>query len=373
MMGMDLKTLLVVIASVILFSNQALALKKGSFQQDVITNEASHCFLEPAAKVVAVHNTQVGPCVWKPVPGLGSSTSSCQYELSGFCNRKEVNGCTFYGPPSNEKRVFDRPVPYEPEAGEIHLNKEQNADLEASFQPCESRTALFLLSSLPGATPSQPALIAMGGLNSNQHIYYVENEIAEPRDIYDLGKLSHAMPTSMHVIVDIGANVGLFSIAACHLFPNATIYAFEPHPLNYRYLVKNLKAAGCEKRVRPFNAAVSKDGRTMDFTFIESIRSTTSTSLRNYHGVAKQAQLKVPSVSAANLWGPKYLGQHAVVDLMKVDCEGCEYEVVPAFQRSLVRKMKCETHPIDPKELGVHGQGIINQVKKACAEGLPLY
>ena len=42
------------------------------------------------------------------------------------------------------------------------------------------------------------------------------------------------------VIIDIGANVGLFSIKCSKLKPNAKIIALEPFPDNFRFLKQNL-------------------------------------------------------------------------------------------------------------------------------------
>ena len=44
-------------------------------------------------------------------------------------------------------------------------------------------------------------------------------------DCYGLYKL----PRSIETILDIGANVGLFGLAARNVFPDATIHAYEPN------------------------------------------------------------------------------------------------------------------------------------------------
>lgn len=47
-------------------------------------------------------------------------------------------------------------------------------------------------------------------------------------------------------IVDIGANIGLFSQMAGELFPEAKIHAYEPNPRLQKYLDQNLKKVGVE-------------------------------------------------------------------------------------------------------------------------------
>lgn len=41
------------------------------------------------------------------------------------------------------------------------------------------------------------------------------------------------------IIIDIGANIGLFSVLARYRFPNAKIQAFEPNERIFQFLIKN--------------------------------------------------------------------------------------------------------------------------------------
>ena len=68
-------------------------------------------------------------------------------------------------------------------------------------------------------------------------------------------------------VVDIGANIGLFSLFVLSRSPNATIYAFEPAPLVYDVLKANCDAYG--SNVRAFNLGVSDEPKTATFTFYE--------------------------------------------------------------------------------------------------------
>merc|ERR1719148_111124 len=58
------------------------------------------------------------------------------------------------------------------------------------------------------------------------------------------------------VIVDVGASVGTFSIAMALQFLDVRIYAMEPAPQNYRYLVWNIRLNNLTSRVWPLNAAL---------------------------------------------------------------------------------------------------------------------
>jgi FkbH-like protein/FkbM family methyltransferase len=68
-------------------------------------------------------------------------------------------------------------------------------------------------------------------------------------------------------VVDIGANIGLFSLFVMSCCTNPKIYALEPAPVVYDLLKANCKAYG--SNVRALNFGVSDKPKTATFTFYE--------------------------------------------------------------------------------------------------------
>jgi FkbH-like protein/FkbM family methyltransferase len=68
-------------------------------------------------------------------------------------------------------------------------------------------------------------------------------------------------------VVDIGANIGLFSLFVTSRCKNPTIYAYEPAPVVYDLLKANGEAYG--PGIRALNLGVSDRARTATFTFYE--------------------------------------------------------------------------------------------------------
>ena len=68
-------------------------------------------------------------------------------------------------------------------------------------------------------------------------------------------------------VVDIGANIGLFSLFVMSRCKNPKIYAFEPAPVVYDLLKANCDAYG--SNVRALNVGVSDKPKTATFTFYE--------------------------------------------------------------------------------------------------------
>ena len=92
---------------------------------------------------------------------------------------------------------------------------------------------------------------------------YVYKEIFE-----DNCYLRHGIQLSDgDTIVDIGVNIGLFSLFVLDHSPNAKLYAFEPSPVVYELLKANCQAYGPD--VHTFNCGISDRAKTAEFTFYE--------------------------------------------------------------------------------------------------------
>ncbi len=70
-------------------------------------------------------------------------------------------------------------------------------------------------------------------------------------------------------VIDIGANIGLFSLFVMSRCQNPAIYAFEPSPRVFDLLQANCAAYGDPARVRAFNRGVAEKTGQATFTFYE--------------------------------------------------------------------------------------------------------
>jgi FkbM family methyltransferase len=70
-------------------------------------------------------------------------------------------------------------------------------------------------------------------------------------DIYHIRSLAW----QPDVVIDLGANIGVFTRYAAELFPSAKIVAVEPHPENFEHL---RKFTPDEPRITLINAAISR-------------------------------------------------------------------------------------------------------------------
>lgn len=143
------------------------------------------------------------------------------------------------------------------------------------------------------------------------------------------------------VIIDIGAHIGLFTLYASQYCKNGIIFCFEPVDENYDILVDNITQNNL-KNVKPFKSAVSKSESTI-------------TIYRNKdeagHGMFSFTShaLKVDSISLKKIIDENSINQ---CNLIKIDCEGAEYEIIeslPLEYFKKISKMIIEYHFADSK------------------------
>jgi FkbM family methyltransferase len=121
--------------------------------------------------------------------------------------------------------------------------------------------------------------------------------------------LRHELDT-VQTILDVGANVGFFSIAARARYPRAVIHAYEPNPRVLPFLEANVSELG----ISVYPEAVGGDeGRVSMLDSGASNQARTST---NAAGTISQVTLET---AIARLGGS--------VDLLKLDCEGAEWDL----------------------------------------------
>jgi len=146
------------------------------------------------------------------------------------------------------------------------------------------------------------------------------------------------------VIVDIGANIGVFTVFAASESPHARIYSFEPVPKNYAWLRRNVESSGLDGRVQTFNlGVVSTSGKR-----------TLHLSSSPLHSIFEDGEIS-ESIEIECTTLPEILESNRLerIDLLKMNCEGAEYEIfysTPDECFSKISEIRMEFHNEDKKE-----------------------
>jgi len=123
------------------------------------------------------------------------------------------------------------------------------------------------------------------------------------------------------VILDIGANIGWYTVRFAKRLPAARVHAFEPLPTSYAYLQRNVAANGVGARVSTYNHGLSSSTGVVEF-FI-SPAGGTNASLKNVAGAGDA----VP-VTCFTMTLDQWATNHRVApDFIKCDVEGAEFLV----------------------------------------------
>jgi FkbM family methyltransferase len=136
------------------------------------------------------------------------------------------------------------------------------------------------------------------------------------------------------VILDIGSNIGSSILFFHEQFPDALIYGFEPHPETFRVLEKNV--AGISS-VKIFNYGLGAADAEISVPFdnADFSRFMGSGEPADWAGPLSPTvcQIKHAGVAAQSLGLTN-------VDLIKIDCEGAEYDVLTSLPPDLLRRCK---------------------------------
>jgi FkbM family methyltransferase len=144
-------------------------------------------------------------------------------------------------------------------------------------------------------------------------------------------------------ILDLGANLGLFSLQAANCRPGTEVHAYEPAPRNAELITTNLRAnPELSANIRLHREAVGGSARTASFFYSEK---TPQGSGLFHTDRADGLTVTVRSfVEVAERVG-------GVVGLVKLDVEGAEYEIIqqtPPRVWDGVRAISIEIHE-DPQ------------------------
>jgi FkbM family methyltransferase len=152
--------------------------------------------------------------------------------------------------------------------------------------------------------------------------------------------------------VDIGANLGSFSIWLAQQRNVVSSYCFEPEPDSFRLLSFNLSVNDCED-VMPIHAAVGGTQREISIQLKSRSPGGTSIYGNGSEDAGEKANRTRIKVVAFSEWLQE---ANYPFDLLKLDCEGAEWEIIRACGHIIGERFKvvvAEIHDDPDKESAV--------------------
>jgi FkbM family methyltransferase len=153
------------------------------------------------------------------------------------------------------------------------------------------------------------------------------------------------------VMIDLGANIGVFSIYAATTARNATVYAYEPFLEYFKLAEANARLNGQDDAVTCFNFAVA--GRVESRTLYVRGTDFFFPTLMGQASRQSAEKIRVSCTTLAEIVESNKLDR---VDMLKMDCEGAEYEILyptPPIYLKKVKQIRMEYHNLDDQERNV--------------------
>jgi FkbH-like protein/FkbM family methyltransferase len=206
---------------------------------------------------------------------------------------------------------------------------------------------------------SRPRCILPNGLEI-VHLNQYETDYLYKEIFEDQCYLKHGIHLQDEdTVVDIGANIGVFSLFVMSRCANPKIYAFEPAPVVYDLLKANCDAYG--SNVRTLNVGVSDRRKTATFTFYEkssvfsgfhsdeiqdreAIQAVVRNMLKNESGAGESVEEYVDELTADRLRRSTQEcqlisvsdiireNQIDKIDLLKIDAEKSELDIISGIE-----------------------------------------
>lgn len=168
---------------------------------------------------------------------------------------------------------------------------------------------------------------------------FVLREVLVEEEYQDI---STVLKTKDIRLVDVGANLGAFTVWANAVFGVREAFCFEPEPDSFRLLGFNLALNGCAG-AKALECAIGGVTRTAKIPVKTSVPAAA-----NIYSSDHSPQAKTVPVISFEEWLGRVNGDF---DLLKIDCEGAEWEIMrhtAAQHFNRFQTVVVEVHP-DPE------------------------
>lgn len=164
------------------------------------------------------------------------------------------------------------------------------------------------------------------------------------------------------VFVDVGANIGYFTILAASLVgERGRVFAFEPDPTNIALLIESARHNALQSRIHSVQAGLSSTNKTGYLYLSED-------NLGDHQIYAGEGDRQTVEISLLN--GAEYLRRQLLqagltqIDLIKVDTQGSEYQVMAGLlplllELSTAPPILIELTPFSLRQAGSSGRALI--------------
>ncbi|KAA9011327.1 FkbM family methyltransferase [Sphingobium limneticum] len=165
-----------------------------------------------------------------------------------------------------------------------------------------------------------------------------------------------------HAVVDVGANIGWYTMQAARLIGSTgRVSCFEPRPVTYAHLVRSIVENGMQHIVRSYNVALADREERGKIHWRPGDDNPGHTWLGSQDDTGQDVSSTDVCVQILD-----DIIDHRHVDVMKIDVEGAEWRVVSGGLQVIQRSMPMIMSEIFPEELkkqsGINASDFISKM-----------
>jgi FkbM family methyltransferase len=163
------------------------------------------------------------------------------------------------------------------------------------------------------------------------------NEVRMVNEIWNM-KVYDPLLDRVHdgsTVIDIGANVGIFTVKAACAAKDVRVYSYEPFPASFAALKENIRLNKLEKNVTAFNKAVA--GKKGELELFFRPHDPGGVSLHQFGDKSELSSIKVPAITLEEVFRENNIG---TCDYLKMDCEGAEEQIILNTPRALFERIR---------------------------------
>jgi FkbM family methyltransferase len=152
------------------------------------------------------------------------------------------------------------------------------------------------------------------------------------KEIFVDGCYDVPLPTAPSLILDVGANTGLYMIRMKQLYPNCKIHGFEPMPSNYVQLRRNLRLsglAGVETHPRGVGGTTRREK-----LFVHDKNLGGHSIYPSQTGSERHVEIELVGLRELldGMGGER-------CSVLKLDCEGAELEIIKSIDEQMAQRI----------------------------------
>jgi FkbM family methyltransferase len=169
-------------------------------------------------------------------------------------------------------------------------------------------------------------------IKTNQTSYLTQLLFWNGYKNFEYSEIFEKLSKDINTFLDIGSNIGYYSLIAAKSNTSIKVYAFEPALGPKHYLKENILLNNFEKLIKPLDIALSNTNGSIDFYEVENVKykylkhnlagegnAGTKTTSRNF------IKNSVMSITLEDFVKSEKLNS---IDLIKIDTEGTEIDIL---------------------------------------------